>query len=481
MSGVADPTVAAAERLSCRSARGLAAALRRGDLSAEDVTATHLARIDALDARLHAFITVDADGALLAARALDRLPAAQRGPLHGVPVAIKDLVDTAGLRTTYGSLAFADNIPAGDDIIVARLRNAGAVVIGKTNTPEFGFGAVCTNRLCGPTRNPWNDRLTSGGSSGGSAVAVATGMVPFAHGTDFGGSVRTPASFCGIAALRPTPGVLPNATRVFGWDNLATAGFLARSVDDLRPALAATAGPDLRDPLSLRAVDAHPLDTPLRLAMSDDLGIAPVARVVRAAFGDAVAAIDPRVAQVTQACPDCGGAFEIFHVLRPALIRHQFATLARRHGTALTPTVRWWIERGEGIGADAYLAAEAARTALYRRFVALFAIHDALLLPAASVLPWPNEEADVTEIDGVALATIADYLAITFIVSLVGCPVVTLPATTANDLPVGIQIVGAPGSDIRLLAIAERLEQDCGWRSPPPPAATAGDRPDLTV
>jgi amidase len=262
---------------------------------------------------------------------------------------------------------------------------------------------------------------------------------------------------------------LPGPTRVFGWDNLATTGFLATTVNDLRLALVITAGPDLRDPLSLRDMTAEAtLATPLRLAASEDLGQAPIAKAVRAAFRGAVEDIDPTVARVTNTHPDCGDAFDIFHVLRPALIRHLLGPLAQRHGETLTPTVRWWIERGEGIDAGAYLAAEAARTALYRRFIALFETYDALLLPAASVLPWPNERADVTEIDGIALATIADYLAITYIVSLVGCPVVTLPAAMADGLPIGIQIAGAPGSDTRLLAIAERLERSCGWQTRAP-------------
>ena len=149
---------------------------------------------------------------------------AQMGPLHGVPIAVKDLTNTRGLRTTYGSLLFQNHVPEQDELVVARLRQAGAVIIGKANTPEFGFGAVCTNRLCGPTRNPFDVLLTSGGSSGGSAVAVATGMVPLAHGTDFGGSVRTPASFCDVVSIRPTPGRIPVPARALGWDMLATHG-----------------------------------------------------------------------------------------------------------------------------------------------------------------------------------------------------------------------------------------------------------------
>ena len=234
------------------TATTLAKALARREISARAVLEAHLARIAAHDARLSAFITVDADGARRQADACDAA-SAPIGPLHGVPIAVKDLTDTRGLRTTYGSLLFQDHVPDQDELVVARLRRAGAVIIGKTNTPEFGFGAVCTNRLCGPTRNPFDVALTSGGSSGGSAVAVATGMAPLAHGTDFGGSVRTPASFCDVVSIRPTPGRIAAPARALGWDMLATHGLLARSVDDLELGLSACVGPDVRDPLSIGA------------------------------------------------------------------------------------------------------------------------------------------------------------------------------------------------------------------------------------
>nr|WP_249809227.1 amidase [Bradyrhizobium sp. 150] len=218
------------------TATALARALAKGELSSRDAVEAHLARIASLDSQLAAFVTVDAEGARRAADICDAAPT-RVGPLHGVPIGIKDLTDTAGVATTYGSALFRDHIPAEDDLVVARLRRAGAIILGKTNTPEFGFGAVCTNKLCGPTRNPFDPVLTSGGSSGGSAVAVAAGMVPLAHGTDFGGSVRTPASFCDVASIRPTPGRIPAPHRPLGWDMLATHGFLARGVDDLELAL----------------------------------------------------------------------------------------------------------------------------------------------------------------------------------------------------------------------------------------------------
>jgi amidase len=232
------------------TATNLAKALARREISARAVLEAHLARIAAHDARLSAFMTVDADGARRQADACDAA-GGPIGPLHGVPIAVKDLTNTRGLRTTYGSLLFQNHVPDQDELVVARLRAAGAVIIGKTNTPEFGFGAVCTNRLCGPTRNPFDVALTSGGSSGGSAVAVATGMAPLAHGTDFGGSVRTPASFCDVVSIRPTPGRIPAPARALGWDMLATHGLLARSVDDLELGLSACVGPDILDPLSV--------------------------------------------------------------------------------------------------------------------------------------------------------------------------------------------------------------------------------------
>jgi amidase len=314
--------------------------------------------------------------------------------------------------------------------------------------------------------------LTSGGSSGGSAVAVAAGLVDLGHGTDFGGSVRTPAGFCGVSSLRPTPGVLPNPRRSLGFDMLATTGFIARDVAMLERARASTAGPDSRDPLSMRAFPEFDGGSggPLRLAATEDFGAAPVASEVRRLMRRALAGLPRTLGEPRWGHPDCSDAFAIFHILRPALIRHDFGSLLVKHGDDLTPTVRWWIERGAGINAEAYLKAEAARTALARRFVAFFDDVDVLLAPAASVQPWPNAVPEVTEIDGRPLETIADYLAITFFVSLAGCPVVTLPTPQPEGaLPFGLQLIGAPGSDVRLLALARRFEAEADWRYRPPP------------
>ncbi|TGN90693.1 amidase [Bradyrhizobium yuanmingense] len=451
------------------TATELARAIARREVSSRQAVEAHLARMASLDSRLAAFVTVDADGARRAAQMCD-VASAPMGPLHGVPIAVKDLTDTAGLGTTYGSLLFGDHVPAEDDLVVARLRRAGAIILGKTNTPEFGFGAVCTNRLRGPTRNPFDPALTSGGSSGGSAVAVASGMVPLAHGTDFGGSVRTPASFCGVASIRPTPGRIASPRRPLGWDMLSTHGFLARGVDDLELALTVCAGSDANDPLSFgSAGDDRPIAHRPRIAVTPDFGVAPVAREVRARFAAACDVL-ARVVDVVPSLPDCGGSIEAFRTLRAAHIANAYGELLRTRRAELTPTVIWNIEAGAKLSAQNYLDAERRRTAIYRSFRQLFTRADFLVAPAASVLPWPNEIADVTAIDGAALETPIDYLAVTFIVSLVGFPVLTVPVPRGeNVLPFGMQIVAPPGCESRLFAFGRVLENELGFSHRRPP------------
>lgn len=452
------------------TATTLARAIARRELSAREAVDAHLEQIAREDPELSAFVTVDAEGARRAADICDAAPA-PLGPLHGVPVAIKDLTDTAGLTTTYGSVLFRDHVPAQDDLVVERLRRAGAVIIGKTNTPEFGFGAVCTNRLCGPTRNPFDKTLTSGGSSGGSAVAIASRMVPLAHGTDFGGSVRTPASFCDVASIRPTPGRIASPRRPLGWDMLATHGFLARDVEDLELAFSVCAGGDAYDPLSIGVPnDYRSLADRPRIAATPDFGVAPVSREVRARFEKASQAL-ARVGDVDASSPDCGGAIEAFGTLRAANIANSYGDLLRTRRAELTPTVVWNIEAGAKLSAEDYLNAERRRTAIYRSFRELFTRADFLVAPAASVFPWPNEISDVTSIDGAALDTPIDYLAVTFIVSLVGFPVLTVPTRRAdNEMPFGIQIIAPPGCESRLFAFGRTLENMLGFAHRRPPA-----------
>jgi amidase len=439
--------------------------LRARRLSAVELMRACLARIAALDPLLRAFVTVDAEGALAAAARADAL-AARGGALptlHGMPVAIKDMTATAGLRTTQGSPVFFDHVPEADAASVARLRAAGAIVIGKTNTPAFAFGAVCTNPLCGPTANPWDLALSSAGSSGGSAVAVATGMVPFAQGTDFGGSVRTPASFCGVVGLRPEPGTVAEPERPLGRAGLSTQGVLARSVGDALLLLRAMAGPHPLDPLSqgvrpvLRPLTKGPAP---RLAATPDFGGAlRIDSGVRARFAEACRAVTAIAGPVTDASPDVTGGTEAFHTLRAVESWWRHGALVAQRPEDLPEAFVWNVGAGRGIPAEAMIAAEADRTRVWRHFVRFFEDHDLLLLPAASVLPFRNDAGEVTGIEGQPTETIIDYLACTYLVSLVGFPALSLPAPQpAGALPFGLQIVAPPGREGLLWAFAARLE-----------------------
>ncbi len=444
-------------------ATDLVAALKAGRRDATHLAADCLGRIARGDGELKSCLTVNDAAPMEAARA--------GGPLHGLPLGVKDLLGTKGLCTTQGSILFKDMVPERDDPLIARARAAGAVIIAKTNTPEFGFGAHCTNYLLGPTATPHDLTRSSGGSSGGSAAAVAAGLLPAAIGTDFGGSVRTPASFCGIVGFRPTPGRLAAPERALAWDALPTAGFLTRSARDARLLLDVLSASDMRDPVSMRAWPAPGSLATTRIAASEDLGVAAVAGSERAALRSAASAISG----TATAHPDCSGAIEAFKVLRAAHIHQALSPLRDRFGDQLTETVRWNIARGDALTAAEYLAAERQRGVLHRSFLEFFARYDFLLLPAASIEPFRHDAGEVLEIDGQALGSVIDYLAITFIISLSGCPALSLPYWPENRaLPFGLQIVAAPGADHALLDFAASLEQraDFGFR---PPAFYMGD------
>ncbi|WP_428248582.1 amidase [Ferrovibrio sp.] len=435
----------------------LVASLQSGRRDAAALATDCLGRIAQGDGVLKSCISVNPAAATEARQA--------NGPLHGLPFGVKDLLATRGLRSTQGSALFQDMVPERDDPLIARAREAGAVILAKTNTPEFGFGAHCSNRLLSPTANPHDLARSSGGSSGGSAAAVAAGLLPAAIGTDFGGSVRTPAGFCGVVGFRPTPGRLAAPERPLAWDALPTAGFLTRSARDARMLLDALLRPDAHDPLSMRNWPAPGAIPSPRIAASEDLGVAPVAASERTALQAAAKAIG----SVVQAHPDCSGAIEAFKVLRAAHIHQALSPLRDRFGEQLTETVRWNIARGDGLSAAEYLAAERQRGALHRRFLEFFARHDFLLLPAASIEPFRHDAGEVLEIDGQTLGSVIDYLAITFIISLSGCPALSLPYwPEGRALPFGLQIVAAPGADHALLDFAAGLEQQPGFGFRPP-------------
>lgn len=449
---------------------------RQGAISATDLVGAALERIEALDGRLKAFMTVDEIGARRTAGALDDLPPSRRGPLHGLPIAFKDLIATAGVRTTYGSLVHADNIPNNNELFVSRALNAGGVMIGKTMTPEFGYGAICQNRLAGPTANPYDLTRTSGGSSGGSAVAVCTGMASLAHGTDFGGSCRMPASLSGVVGLRPTAGRVANPAKPLLWDDLNVHGILARNVEDVALLLSVVAGGDGADPTSvgrekfvLPDFQTEPVAGP-RIAVQLDLGSLPIDREVRPVLEAAVAKIAGLYGDLEECGPDFGGAMDAFMRLRGSILYRTLGHLLDAERDKLTPSVIWNIERGKEISADDFLKAEQERSRIWRNVAHFFRDHDIFICMTTSIAAFPNAQSDVLLVDGRPMASIVDYMAPTATMSLFGLPALSIPCGwTTSGLPVGLQIVCRPFAEDTLLRFAFTLQQNLGFAHRWPP------------
>lgn len=457
------------------SARALVAKLRAGEVRPTEALEAALARIEAVEPRLNAIPTLCEARARKQAERIEKgeigPPADGRGWLAGLPIVIKDLNDVAGVRTTYGSPIFADQVPERSGFEVERLEARGAVILGKSNTPEFGAGAQTFNEVFGVTRNPWNTDLTCAGSSGGSAVALAAGECWLANGSDLGGSLRTPAAFCSVVGLRPSPGRVPHGPVASPFQTLAVEGPMARDVRDLALLLDAQAGFDPRDPLSydppavayVEAVERSPKLA--RVAFSADLGgITPVdpevARICRAA-AERFAELGCEV--VLDACPDLSEAVEVFRVLRAELFVASRAPLLERHRELLKPEVIWNIETGMKLTAEEIGRAERARGRMQQAACAFLERFDLLLCPAAIVPPFPVEWRYVEELRGRRFPSYIDWVAITYAITLTGLPALALPCGfTAEGLPVGLQIVGRPRGEAELLAAAARLEDLLG-------------------
>ena len=456
--------------LCTHTAVDLAALIARGEVSAVEVLKAHLDWIDQRNPELNAICTLDRDHALEQARAADDLlrrhpDAAAAKPLLGLPTAIKDLVPTKGIRTTFGSPIFADNVPDVDALIVERIRDAGAVVVGKTNTPEFGAGSQTFNPVFGKTRNPWDPSRTCGGSSGGAATALGSGMLPIADGSDLGGSLRNPASFCGVVGFRPTPGRVPQVPPEQGWDDLAVLGPMGRTVADAALLFSVIAGPDPRDPISARppATTFHPVEPTdlrgLRLAWTPDLGRYPVEREVVEVCTAAKPTFRDLGADIEDAAPDLSGADTIFRTLRANLFADKLGPLLADHRHQMKDTVIEEIERGLALTGPDIASAQAERTRLHCRVVEFFEKYDALLLPTVQVLPFSVDQPYPTEIEGERLSTYTDWMASCYSITVTGCPAISVPCGIGpSGLPVGLQIVTPRGSDRTTLAIAQAFE-----------------------
>jgi amidase len=448
------------------------------------ITATNLVRLlqtdavspmdclDALERRIakvnphvNALVTLCFDRARDHATELMAKPVAERGQLAGLPIPIKDLTDVKGVRSTQGSRIFADRIAPTSDILVKHLETAGGVIYAMSNTPEFGAGAQTFNDVFGVTRNPWNTALTPAGSSGGAAVALATGMAWLAHGSDLGGSLRNPASFCGVVGLRPSPGRV--ASTVFSKidGTLGVEGPMARNVTDLALLLDAMSGYEPGDPLSLQkekhsflsVMDNH--WKPKRVAWSPDLGITPVDPEVKRVVEAAVQKLAASGVKVEEACPDLREAMQCFQTLRAIGFATGMRPLLEKHRDKLKPEVIWNIEKGLALSGDDIARAEAQRGQLFHRMNAFLHDYDALLCPAAIVPPFPVQERYVKSCNGVEFETYVDWLLIVAVATLCACPAISIPCGFTNaKLPVGLQIITANRSEAKLLATAKHVE-----------------------
>jgi amidase len=441
----------------------LAALIRSRELSATELLTAVLARIEEVNPALNAIVTLAAEQAAGVAAELDTLAAhgSWAGPLHGLPIAIKDVAETTGIRTTFGSPIFASYVPSFDAPYVALLKQAGAVVIGKTNAPEFGAGSQTFNPVFGATRNPYDTRLTPGGSSGGAAAAVAARMIPFADGSDVAASVRNPAAFCGLVGLRTTPGLVPSDVL----DPVGVVGPIARSAADAALLLAGMCGADPGLPLARPDRGGGFLDlTPasprgLRVAWTFDLGDLPVQPEVRAVLASLRDSMAAAGCSVTDAAPDLSDADEVFQVLRAGRMA-AMAPLLREHRDQLKATLVWNIEKGIALTGEQLAAAQVARAGIFRRVKAFLADgrYDVLALPTVQVLPFPVEQEWVTQIDGQPMSTYIDWLRSCSRITVSAHPAVSVPAgLTEAGLPVGLQLVGHYGGDLRLLQIAAAI------------------------
>ncbi|HJV80739.1 amidase [Noviherbaspirillum sp.] len=453
------------------SATEMAAEIRAGHLSAREVMQAHLARIDSINPKVNAIVTLHAEQALSAAAAADEAQARGEplGPLHGLPVAHKDLLLTKGMRTTFGSKVHENLVPSSSALIVERQQRAGAISIGKTNTPEFGAGSQTFNAVFGATRNPYDLSKTCGGSSGGSAVALATGMVPLADGTDMGGSLRCPANFCNIVGLRPSVGRVPQFPAMDGWDSLSVSGPMARTVTDLALYLSVIAGPDARDPLAI-AEDGSRFRAPLardfngvRIAWSPDMGGLPVDKRVVRAIDAQRRAFEEIGCVVENACPDFRDAHEVFMTLRAFAFESGLGAVMDRHPGVLKDTVVWNIEEGRKLSAPQIARANKLRTSLFQRMHRFMQHYDFIVLPVNQVPPFPIEQPYVTEIEGVRMGSYIEWMRSCYLVTATMHPALSLPCGFTDDgLPVGMQIVGHHQGEFALLQIAHALEQAMG-------------------
>ena len=461
-----------------KTAREQARFLADGEISSQELVTAHLNQIERVNPSVNAIVTLVAESALDQAKAADesRIAGVEAGPLHGMPVLIKDLQDTKGILTTQGSPIYRDHIPEKDALIVDRLKKAGAIVIGKSNTPEFGAGSQTFNSVFGATCNPYDVTKTCGGSSGGAGVALATGMVPIATGSDLGGSLRNPAAWSNVVGIRPTPGRVPSVGGDLGWSNLSTDGPMGRTVRDVAMQLSVIAGHDARSPLSIQesaSLFAGSLERDfkgVRVAWSRDLGGRPIDSENSRVTESQRYVFENLGCIVEDDEPDLSTTDEIFQSLRAYSFAIKHEAHLREHRDKMKETVIWNTEQGLNMPSIDLARAERLRTRLWEQLMVFFEKYEFLALPVTSVPPFSIEDEYVSEINGVQLETYLDWMWPCYAISVTGLPAMSVPAGFTEDgLPVGLQLVGRPRDEIGLLQLGNAFEQETNfWKQRPP-------------
>jgi len=456
--------------------------IRSGEISAVETMEAHLAQIEKVNPQVNAIVTLVPELALEQARKADEKLAqgGKLGPLHGLPVAHKDLVPTKGIRTTFGSPIFQDFVPEEDALLVERIRNAGGISLGKTNTPEFGAGSQTFNQVFGVTKNPYDLSKTCGGSSGGAAVSVACRMLPYADGSDLGGSLRSPTNFCNVVGFRPSVGRVPSWPNEAGWNSFAVDGPIARTVEDCALLLSVLAGPDARSPICLPesgAVFQQSLERNLkgiRIAWSADLGGLPVDSRVTETLEAQREVFEDLGCIVEEGFPDFSDADEIFKTFRAWYFELKLASLLPEHREKMKETVIWNIESGMKLSGPELGRAEVKRTALFHRVREFMQNYDFLALPVSQVPPFPLEQEYVSEINGMKMETYLDWMRSCYYITVTGQPAISVPSGFTDDgLPVGLQLVGRPQDDLGVLQLAHAFEKATGFYNKVPDLALA--------
>ena len=475
--------MSAAEELLVLSTVELRRRIGTKEISPVELLEASIGRIEALNPAVNAITATDFTGArklaLLAER--DARKGERLGPLHGLPTGIKDLHETAGLLTTYGSPLYRSFIPAQDAAMVARVRAAGAIIVAKTNVPEFGAGANTRNVVWGATGNPFDPRLNAGGSSGGSAVALACDMLPVCTGSDTGGSLRIPAAICGVVGFRPSPGVVPMDARALGWSPLSVLGPMGRSVADTRLLFSAQVGMDDREPLafpldarSIALADPVDLGT-LRVGWTEDFGQCPVDPEIRALFRRRIVAMRHLFRSCEEVKFDFGEADSCFDIVRAQNFVERYRAIYQKDPNSLGPNVRANYEIGARMSLADMAWAHAEQTRIFRRFQTTFRDYDLVLSPTTPVSPFPWAQLYLDKLDGKKLRNYYHWLALTYFITLATNPALSLPCgTDEHGMPFGLQLIGRFHGDRELLDAAEAMERACA-RMP----GLSRPRPDL--